>query len=366
MNKNTKKTENIVLHDIFDIKGGGERLAISLTHALHADLCCGKTSPQSFDLDNEDINRIYRLNLKLELAGLKTWALSRLFAHQTGFLEKYQKVMYSGIICPLAIRNHHNGGNYYYCHTPPRFVYDKFEHYLNKNMLPQQLMMRVLVSWFKPQYESSVAMMDVVLTNSVFVKARIKKYLNRDSVVVHPPCNLQKFYFKESNGYYLSTARFDPLKRVDHIISAFKKMPDKQLVLCSSGSEEKSLKKLAKNADNITFTGQVSDQKLSELIAQSIATIYIPKDEDFGMSPVESMAAGKPVICSNHGGPTESVIDEETGFYIADHNIEHNLIDVVSRLDANQAATMKTACQQRASVFSEDLFHEKIRRYVYD
>ncbi len=355
-----------MLHDIFDIKGGGERLAISLTQAIDADLASGKISDNSFDLSGYGINHIRDLQLKLETAGLKTWALSRLFSRQTDFLKHYHKVIYSGIICPLAIKNHEQGGNIYYCHTPPRFVYDKFDHYLQQQMLPQQLMMRLLVSWFKPQYEASVALMDVVLANSVFVKARIKKYLSRDSVVVHPPCNLQKFQFRNPQGYYLSTARFDRLKRVDQIIQAFKKMPDKKLVLCSSGSEEKSLKKIAHEASNIHFTGQVTDKKLASLIAGCIATVYIPKDEDFGMSPVESMSAGKPVICSDHGGPTESVVDGETGHYVADLNLQANLIDAVTRLDVNRALAMKSACQNRALAFSEAIFHKKIRRYVYD
>ncbi|VAW40430.1 Glycosyl transferase, group 1, partial [hydrothermal vent metagenome] len=333
MNKNQKNSENIVLHDIFDIRGGGERVAISLATALKADLGYGKHSPNSFNLDKMHAYKTYNLGLKVEFAGLKTYNLSRLFTHRTKFLQNYQNVVYSGIICPLAINNHQSGGNFYYCHTPPRFVYDKLEHYLQQNLLPQRMMLRLLVSWFKPQYEAAVALMDVVFANSIFVKGRIKKYLNRDSVVIYPPCDIHKYNFSQSQGYYLSTARFDALKRVDKIIAAFKQMPDKNLVLCSSGVEDTNLRKLAANVDNITFTGQLSDEKLSKLIAQSIATIYIPKDEDFGMSPVESMAAGKPVICSGHGGPTESVINAETGYYISEDNIQQSIIDCVTKLD---------------------------------
>lgn len=354
------------MHDIFDIRGGGERLALSLVNGLKSDLGYGKHSAQSFKLDKLGINKIHDLGLGLELPGLKTLSLSRLFRNETNFLKNYEKVIYSGMICPLAIQNHLNGGNYYYCHTPPRFVYDKFDYYLKQNYLPQQLMMRLLVLWFKPRYEESVALMDVILTNSEYVKSRIKKYLNRDAVVVHPPCNTKNFNFKPAQGYYLSTARFDVLKRVDLIIKAFKQMPDKKLVICSTGNEERQLKKLASNCENISFTGQVSDKKLNELISQSIATIYIPKDEDFGMSPVESMAAGKPVICSGHGGPTESVIDKETGFYIDETDVQYSLITAVNKLDTNQAIKMRTACQQRSLKFSEESFHQQIKKYVLD
>ena len=366
MNKTQKNKENIVLHDIFDIRGGGERLAISLAHALNADLGYGKHSPNSFDLSKMHHNKTYDLGLQVEHAGLKTWALSKLFKKHTKFLNQYENVIYSGIICPLAVNNHTGGGNYYYCHTPPRFVYDKFQYYLKQNHLPQQLMMRLLVSWFKPKYEASVALMDVILANSNFVKFRIKKYLNRDSIVVHPPCDTKRFNFKPPQNYYLSTARFDPLKRVGQIIKAFKEMPSKNLVLCSTGAEDRKLRKLVGNADNISFTGQVSDSKLLQLIAESIATIYIPEDEDFGMSPVESMAAGKPVICSGHGGPTESVINNQTGCFISEKNIKDSLIACVTKLDLNTAVAMRKACEQRAKEFDEEIFHKKIQRYVLD
>jgi len=364
VNKKRKNTKNIVLHDIFDIKGGGERLALSMAETLKADLGFGKQSPKSFDLNRMHAFEKIDLGLRVEFAGLKTYNLSKIFTKETDFLNQYENVVYSGIICPLAVHNHLNGGNFYYCHTPPRFVYDKFHHYLNQYMLPQQLMLRLLAAWLKPQYESSVALMDVVFTNSKFVKARVKKYLNRDSIVVYPPCNIDKFYNKPPQNYYLSTARFDELKRVDKIIEAFKQMPDKNLVLCSSGSEDKQLRNLAKDSANINFVGQVSDEKLHKLISECIATIYIPKDEDFGMSPVESMAAGKPVICSGHGGPTESVVNGETGCYVNECDLEQSIIDCVTKLDVNQVINMRKACQQRALKFSEENFHKRIRRYV--
>lgn len=353
-----------MLHDIFDIKGGGERLALSMAQTLNADLAYGKKSVNSFDLEHMHNHKKFDLGLKIEYAGLKTYNLSKIFADKTDFLKHYNNVIYSGIICPLAVHKHLDGGNFYYCHTPPRFVYDKYQHYLKHYPLPQRLMLKLLVAWLRPQYEAAVAMMDVVFSNSEFVKARIKKYLNRNSVVVYPPCNVAKFYHKPAQNYYLSTARFDELKRVDVIIQAFKQMPDKQLLLCSTGIEDKKLRTLAQNCPNITFVGLVSDEKLQQLLSECIATLYIPKDEDFGMSPVESMAAGKPVICSGHGGPIESVIDAETGYYITEDNIVQSVISCVQKLDVNHANSMAKACQHRAEMFSEENFHAHIRRYV--
>ncbi len=364
MNNNHNNKENIVLHDIFDIRGGGERLALSLTQVLDSDLAFGKYSSNSFELSKHFNNKVYDLGLKIEFAGFKTWALSKLFANKTSFLKNYNSIIYSGIICPLAIHNNLSARNYYYCHTPPRFVYDKYDYYLNQQGFIQNIPLKLLVSWFKPKYEESIAFMDLVIANSEFVRKRIRKYLKRDSVVVFPPCPTKKFYNNPSQGYYLSTARFDKLKRVDKIIEAFKKMPSKKLVICSSGSEENALKKLANGLENVEFTGQVSESKLQELIANSIATIYIPEDEDFGISPVESMAAGKPVVCSDHGGPIETVLDEETGYYVDNNSITNSLIGIVNKLDANTAQRMKSSCQNRAEKFSEEQFQKKIKHYT--
>jgi glycosyltransferase involved in cell wall biosynthesis len=364
LNKLNKHQKNIVLHDIFDIRGGGERLALSIARGLKADLCFGKRSKNSFDLNEMHDFEKYDLGLILEFAGIKTWRLANLFRKNTDFLKSFENVIYSGIVCPLAVHNHKHGNNYYYCHTPPRFVYDKYEHYLSKYSLPQRIVLKLLVSWFKSKYEESVSLMDTVFANSLFVKQRIKKYLNRESIVIYPPCNTNAFYNKAANGYYLSTARFDPLKRVDKIIEAFQLMPDKKLVLCSTGSEEQKLKKMAEGYNNIQFTGLLSEKELSNAIAESIATLYIPLDEDFGMSPVESMAAGKPVICSGHGGPTESVVDGETGLFIHENDIIASLCENVAKIDLNKAEAMRLECENRALLFSEEKFHNKLKHFI--
>lgn len=356
--------KNIVLHDIFDIRGGGERLAMSMVTGLGADLCYGSHSLDSFDLSGLTNTEIYDLKLRLKLKGAKTYALSKLFKNKTQFLKRYQNVIYSGIVCPLAINNHPDGQNYYYCHTPPRFVYDKFQYYMDNNNWVSKQALRSLVTWYKKQYEDSVSAMDLVFSNSKFVQNRVKKYLKRDSIVIYPPCRLERFRSDQAQGYYLSTARFDKLKRVDLIIKAFLNMPDKKLLVCSHGVEEQRLKLLTKDSTNIQFTGQVSDENLIGLISQSIATIYIPKDEDFGMSPVESMASGKPVICSNHGGPTESVVNHQTGLYVDEENIVESLCENVNKLNVNLAESMRDDCLKRAEFFSEEKFHLRLNKYV--
>ena len=156
---------------------------------------------------------------------------------------------------------------------------------------------------FEKQYLRDISQMDVVLTNSQTVKERIKTYCNIDADIVHPPVSLEKFSHvtkKEppKTPYFLSFARLAKLKRVDKIIEAFVEMPNQRLIVTygKNDPERDKIFSLASGAKNIEFRTSVSDEELIDLISQSEATIYIPKDEDFGMSPVESMSCGTPVI----------------------------------------------------------------------
>ncbi|MDQ1337021.1 MAG: hypothetical protein QG552_3971, partial [Thermodesulfobacteriota bacterium] len=153
----------------------------------------------------------------------------------------------------------------------------------------------------------AVRSMDMIVAISETVRERTMEYLGHDSLVVYPPCETERFRSMEEADYFLSTARVDPLKRVALIVEAFIKMPAKRLVVVSGGSDMPKIREMAERVENIEVLGWVGDEKLCDLIGRCIATIYIPRDEDFGISPVESMAAGKPVIGVQEGALLETV-----------------------------------------------------------
>ncbi len=210
--------------------------------------------------------------------------------------------------------------------------------------------------------------MDRIIANSKTVQKRVKQYLNLDSIVIYPPCNIGRFAWQESGDYYLSCARLEPYKRVATIVQAFLKMPDKKLVVASGGRELEPLKKLAENASNISFTGWLEEKKLARLVGNAIATIYIPVEEDFGISPVESMAAGKPVIGVAEGGLLETVLHEKTGYLIASCNnavmSEHALIEAVEWMSQKRAQAMRGACEAQSKKFSAENFFSQIREVL--
>jgi glycosyltransferase involved in cell wall biosynthesis len=208
--------------------------------------------------------------------------------------------------------------------------------------------------------------MSVIIANSNNVQQRIRTYLDKDSIVVYPPCDVDACrWLGQEDGYYLSTARLEPHKRVDIVVEAFRRMPDRKLLVASGGSELTRLQRLADGARNIDFTGWVDTDRLRELIGRAIATIYVPRDEDFGISPVESMAAGKPVIGVAEGGLLETVVEGQTGLLLPPDPGAEELMEAVLSMDTDRALSMREACERRAQAFRVELFLDRMREIVH-
>ena len=206
--------------------------------------------------------------------------------------------------------------------------------------------------------------MNVVIANSKNVRCRIRRFLDRDALVIHPPVEIEKYRWLSQGDYYLSTSRLEPYKRVDLVVKAFQRMPDKKLIVVSGGTEISKLEKLALAFPNIHVVGWVAQAKLIELIGNSIASIYIPQNEDFGISPVESMAAGKPVIGVNEGGLIETVVQDKTGLLVSSKPKAEDIIQAVRELTPQRALKMRKACEERAQFFRPELYFKKIRDLV--
>ncbi len=134
--------------------------------------------------------------------------------------------------------------------------------------------------------------------------------------------------------------------------------------MSSGGGDEARLRRIAAGAENIEFVGWTSDARQKALIGSAIATLYLAKDEDFGMSPVESMAAGKPVIAVAEGGLKETVIDGQTGLLLKPAPTVMSVVEAVRALDAVRAGRMREACQARARLFTRDRFLKHMQSLV--
>lgn len=341
----------VVLYDGLYVPGGAEQVPLALARAFDADLVCAARDEALFPTHEMPAN-CHTLSRWLPAhPAVRLLHGAWMFRRRTAYLRDYDWAIYSGSVAPLAALAGNPARSLYYCHTVPRFMYDLREFYLERIPVWQRPALHALRAWMRPRYEAAVGRIDTIIANSENVRRRIRRYLDRDAVVVHPPCDVAGFSWIEQGDYFLSTARLEPYKRVDQIVRAFLAMPDRKLVVASGGSDESRLRNLAAGASNIRFVGWQSPSALRELTGRALATIYVPKDEDFGMSPVESMAAGKPVIGVAEGGLLETVLHGETGFLLEPDRLVEQLCEIVRSVSAADWGTMRQGCQRRAAGF---------------
>ncbi|WP_448546867.1 glycosyltransferase [Thalassotalea fusca] len=355
-----------VLYDFMEVVGGAESLTIELANSTHQDIIVAGVNYNIIEklpsINNElhSISKLSTLPLWKSIKGMYA------FRHINDSLLKDRVNLYSGNNAPLAVYNSKADRNIYYCHTPPRFVYDLYDYYQNTLPWYQKHIVSVFARYVRAHYEPALKEMDAIYCNSKNVQSRIRHYLGCEAEVVYPPIAINKFFNRESNGYYLSTARLENYKRVELIVDAFLAMPDKKLVVVSGGTLLESLRKKALQAENIQVVGWVSEQSLLSYVAECIATIYLPIDEDFGMSPVESMAAGKPVIGVNDGGLKETILHEETGWLCpSELRVEH-IIEAVSYMTIARSDKMKQQCFIQAKKFAPKVFTNRMNEIFAD
>ena len=361
-----KKT--IILHDTFLYKWWWERLILMMAKSLNADLASGFFSKWSFDLRKEWFKgKMISISNEVFKKWFRHFKLKFAFLFKTKFLKDYETVVFSWDSIS-AVRNcSKNMKKIYYCHTPPRYLYDLKEIYIKK--VPFLLRPAFLfVSYiFRKMYERDISKMDLILTNSINTQKRIKKFLWIDSKILYPPVDLDEFKFISQKDYYLSFARLSDAKRVDKVVEAFKKLPDKKLVIIywENDPQREKIFDLAKDCKNIEFKTLPWNVGFTDYVGNCIATIYIPIDEDFWMSPVESMAAGKPVLWVNEGWLKETVIDKKTWVLIHEWAKIEDIIEAVEYLTSEKCLEMRKACETRARDFSLEEFKNKLINFVW-
>ncbi|MBV9768965.1 MAG: glycosyltransferase [Bryobacterales bacterium] len=237
-----------------------------------------------------------------------------------------------------------------YCHTPMRYLWDMYAGYRGDwtDAGWKRALMTPLTNYLRLWDFASAARVDKFVANSDNVRKRIWKTYRRGSQVVCPPVDVDTFYWKPPQDYYLIVSELVPYKRLDAAVRAFNQN-GRKLLIAGDGPNYKSLKKSA--ARNIEFCGRVPDAELRELYARCRAFV-MPGEEDFGITAVEALASGKPVIALARGGALEIV--PEFGGLLYDE-IE-DLYQAVERWDKFENALEPRALQCYAAQFSETEF----------
>ena len=258
-----------------------------------------------------------------------------------------------------------------YLQTVPRFLWGyetetkdlevyQFDKYLKPVYRKIVPMLKTILK--KMDYQAAQKV-DYFIANSKNTAGKIKEHYKRDALVIYPPVDTEKFkpensvIVNKNKDYFLVISRLGEYKKVDIVVEAFNqlKLP---LKIVGEGSQLPYLRSIAK--DNIEILGWVSDEEKTRLLQRCQAFIF-PTDEDFGIAPVEAMAAGKPVIAYQKGGAIETIVEGVTGAFFEEQT-PSAIIDVVKKFDPD--SFNPDLCQKQAEKFSKDEFKSRIKFFV--
>lgn len=249
-----------------------------------------------------------------------------------------------------------------YCHTPMRYAWDDCQYYTQEFSFPEWLKKLVpfFMNYIRAWDYSATNGVDKFISNSNFVRSRIKKYYNRKAETINPPVEINNFYLtpKEKLGdYFLMVGRMMKYKKMDVVIEAFNEL-GLPLKIVSRGPEFKNLKKIAK--ENVEFLGRISDEELYEVYSKAQAFLF-PQEEDFGIVAIEALASGRPVIAFRSGDIVEHIKDGENGIFFDDQTKESviNAVKKFKEIDFDSNFIRSTALN-----FSKENFQEKIKKIV--
>lgn len=369
MHKN-RQIKIAVVHDHLGFAGGGERTVLLLAEHLGADFV---TAYKGSNVYPEMVARLgdrfkALAEKPVQTRGLRFFWLRRLFFLNRKLLKDYDIVIASSPAATEAVAFYtkRNCRRIVYTHTTPRRVFDLYE--LSRSAYPFFLrpFYSLFVYFWKNLYIRANSRFIFNIANSQNVRQRIKNHTGSDAnAVVWPPIMADRFKYIESGDYYLSFGRLDEAKRIELIVEAFQKMPEKKLVIASGGPRLEKIRQMAAGYHNIEVKGWVTDKELSSLVGRCRATIYIPIDEDAGMTHLESNAAGKPYLGVKDGGLIESTIEEETGILLPKDFKVPDIVSGVNRLTSEWCLARKEKCIQHSANYTTQKFYEKIDRIIF-
>lgn len=316
-----------IVHEYLIRLGGAERVMKELSEMfpeakIYTLLC-------DFDLAAEyiDTSRVVTSSLQ-KLPGFLRKRHSLLVGKMARAMEEFDFSEYDLVISSSNSFAHGvitNVGTKHICyyHSPTRYLWDWTNEYFEENGIGglKRFVGKWMLSGLRIWDFEAAQRPEVVLANSKHVAKRISKYYRRESEVVYPPVELDRFKVSdEIEDYYLVVSTLTPFKGIDLAVQAFRSLGWK-LKIAGTGKDLGRLKEMAGDASNIEFLGFVSDEEVAELMSKCKGFVFCG-EEDFGITPVEVMASGRPVLAYGKGGLLETVVDGKTGMFFEEQSVE--------------------------------------------
>lgn len=348
-----------IFHDYYGAIGGGERVVLMMAKILDADII------------TTDIDVVARMRPEVPVISLgatfKYRGFKQISAYQKfyrcDFSRDYDFFIFSGNWAHYAAHRHHP--NMWYCHTPVRAFYDLYSLFLSRENIISRQEFRIWSHFQRELDQQSVRHIDTIVTNSKNVQKRIRHTYSRDAEVIYPPVDTSRFRCTMYGDFWLSANRLYPEKRIELQIEAFRGLPEENLIIVggyAAGDHAINYaEKISTNLPkNVIMLGEVPEDRLIDLYARCRGLICTGIDEDFGLTPLEAMASGKPVVAVDEGGYRETVTPG-TGMLVEPSQV--NIVNAIKTLSRNPES-YREACVARAREFDLPHFEERIKKAV--
>lgn len=368
---NHQKPSIVIVHDWLTNMGGAEPVVLEL-HKLfpqapiYTSVFNAEKMPAFKDLDVRTTNLQKKLPKKLRYKHV-LWPTLRAKAFRQLDLSEFDIIISSSSAEAKSVRKTRPGQVHIaYVHTPPRYYWSHYQEFRKEfNFGPLTSVIRPFIPYFVNKMRTldkeSSKDIDVFIANSTVTQQRIKEYYGKPSTVVYPPVNVDRFTPppKGHRSGYAIWGRHVPYKRFDLAIKAANQLGIK-LTIAGTGPDTERLKSLA--GPTVTFVGRISDPDLEKL-AQTSRAFLFPNEEDFGISAVEALAAGTPVIAYKKGGALDIVQDGETGIFFEEQTVD-SLVAAIQRFEKMKFSP--ATLHRKAKRFDKGLFDTKIKKIVND
>ncbi|MCM8807771.1 MAG: glycosyltransferase family 4 protein [candidate division WOR-3 bacterium] len=356
-----------IVHDwIIDI-GGAERCLKEIYNLYLGDVYTLVFKEESVKSLGIDLNRVHASFINRLLWATKKYKnYLPLFpvAIEQFDLSSYDVIISSSHAVAKGVLTNVNQLHICYCYTPIRYAWDLYYQYLNEMNLKKGLkgsIVRLILHYIRIWDYSTTNRVNYFIAISRHIARRIKKTYGRDSIVIYPPVDVDRFELcTKKDNFYLTVSRMVPYKRIDLIVEAFSNMPDKKLIVIGNGPELNKIKKIA--GKNIEFLEYQKDDVVKEYMQKARAFVFAA-EEDFGIVSVEAQACGTPVIAYGRGGALETVIENKTGIFFKEQTIE-NLIKAVRNFEIREDTFDPYEIRKNAERFSRERFKREFKEFV--